>query len=116
MKSHLSGPRVTTRRTLAAMAAAAVALMIAATAVAASHATGARSSQADRLREIERTRLQALVDADTATARGLIADDFQLINPGGIPLSRDQLLGAVQAGDVDFLTNEPASPIAVRLS
>jgi hypothetical protein len=73
-------------------------------------------SEADRLRAIERTRVQALVDADTATARSLIADDFQAINPAGVPLSRDQLLGGVQAGVVDFLAEEPTSPITVRLA
>jgi hypothetical protein len=72
-------------------------------------------SQADLLRAIERERVQALVNADTATARSLIADDFQAINPAGVPLSREQLLGGVQAGAVDFLSQEPTSPIAVRM-
>jgi hypothetical protein len=75
-----------------------------------------RGSQADRLRAIERARIRALVDADTATARSLTADDFQAINPGGVPLSREELLGAVQAGAVDFVAEEPTSSIAVRLS
>lgn len=103
-------------RTLFVLAGAALALLITAGAVAASHGTAQGSSQADRLRAIERTRLQALVDADTATARTLIADDFQLINPGGAPLSREEYLAAVQAGDIDYLVFEPSSPIAVRLS
>jgi len=85
-------------------------------AAAAVTASSASSSQADRLRAIETTRLQALVDADTATARDLTAPDFQLINPAGAPLSRDDFLGAVDAGALDFLVLEPSSPIAVRLS
>ena len=101
---------VTARRTLAAVAAALV------VAVTASSGSPASSSQADRLRAIETTRLQALVDADTATARTLIASDFQVINPAGVPLSRDDLLGAVDAGVLDFLVIEPSAPIAVRLS
>jgi hypothetical protein len=101
------------RRTLAAVA---VALVVAAGVVTASSASPASSSQADRLRAIETTRLQALVDADTATARQLTAPDFQLINPAGQPLSRDDFLGAVDAGVVDFLVDEPSSAIAVRLS
>jgi uncharacterized protein DUF4440 len=104
---------VTMRRALAAVA---VALVVAAGVVTASSASPPSSSQADRLRAIETTRLQALVDADTATARELTAPDFQTINPAGQPLSRDDLLGAVDAGVVDFLVDEPSSPIAVRLS
>ena len=74
------------------------------------------SSEADRLREIERTRLHALVDADTATARPLIAPDFELINPGGAVSGRDDYLDALEAGVIDYLVFEPASPITVRLS
>src|SRR5215216_2987730 len=36
--------------------------------------------------------------------------------PAGTPLSRDEFLGGVDAGVVDFLVSEPSSPIAVRLS
>ncbi len=113
MARRLSTQPVTMRRTLAAVA---VAVVVAAAAVAVSSASSASSSQADRLRAIEATRLQALVDADTATARSLTAPDFQLINPAGAPLSRDEFLGGVDAGAIDFLSLEPSSPIAVRLS
>ena len=94
---------------------AAIALAIAGGAVAASQAS-VSPSQAERLRAIERTRLEALVRADTATARRLTAPDFELINPGGGPLARDAYLAAVEAGDIDYLVFEPASSIAVRLS
>jgi len=104
------------KRTMFVLAGAALALLITAGAVTASRGTGHGSSEADHLRAIERTRLHALVVADTTTARRLIADDFQLINPGGGALSRDDYLGAIQAGDIDYLVFEPASPIAVRLS
>ena len=113
MARRPSTQRLTRRRTLAAVAAA---LVVATGVVTASSASPASSSQADHLRAIETTRLQALVDADTATARKLIAPDFQLINPAGAPLSRDDLLGGVDAGVIDFLVLEPSSPIAVRLS
>ena len=96
-----------------ALAAVVLTLVVATGVVTASSAS---SSQADRLRRIETTRLQALVDADTATARRLTAPDFQLINPAGAPLSRDDFLGGVQAGVIDFLALEPGSPMAVRLS
>ena len=104
------GLSVTMRRTLAAVA---VAVVVAGAVVTVSSAS---SSQADRLRTVERTRLQALVDADTATARNLTAPDFQLITPAGVPLSRDDLLSGVEAGVLDFVAIEPGSPIAVRLS
>jgi hypothetical protein len=101
------------RYTLAAVVAA---LVLAGGVVTVSSAAPGRSSQANRLRAIETTRLQALVDADTATARRLTAPDFELINPAGSPLSRDDFLGGVRAGVIDFLSIRPSSPIAVRLS
>jgi hypothetical protein len=104
---------MTMRRTLAAVA---VALVVGAGVVTASSASPTSSPQAADLRAIETTRLQALVDADTATARKLTAPDFQLINPAGVPLSRDDFLGGVDAGVIDFLAIEPSEPIAVRLS
>ena len=104
------------RRVVAMLAAAAAALLIAASAVAAAHGSEKGSSEADRLRAIETTRLQALVDADTATARKLIAPDFQLINPGGGVSSRDDYMQALEAGVIDYLVFEPSSPIAVRVS
>jgi hypothetical protein len=104
------------KRTMFVLAGAALALLITAGAVTASHGSGHGSSEADHLRAIERTRLHALVVADTATARSLTADDFQAINPGGGLLARDDYLASVQAGDIDYLVFEPTSPIAVRLS
>jgi hypothetical protein len=70
---------------------------------------------ADQIRSLERTRLQALVAADMATARPLHADDFQLITPGGVPFSRDQYLGKIEQGTLRYLRWEPDAEIAVRL-
>jgi hypothetical protein len=109
--SKRSHRRITAWRTVLVLAAAAVALLGAG--AAASHRD---SSEADRLRAIETTRLQALVDADTPTARSLMAPDFQAINPGGGMSGRDDYMDAVEAGVIDYLVFEPASPIAVRLS
>jgi hypothetical protein len=116
-------PRI---QALTAGALAAIAASVAIPALTGAQASPARSahvararpvvSRADQLRAIERTRLHALVDADTATARSLIGDDFQLVNPGGGTLSRDEYLGAVAAGVIDYLVFEPVSPIAVRRS
>jgi hypothetical protein len=93
----------------------AAALLIAAGAVAGARGSEKGSSQADRLRAIEQARTQALVDADTATARKIMAEDYQGINPAGEPLSREELLAPVKAGVLDFLTDGAASPISVRL-
>jgi Domain of unknown function (DUF4440) len=101
--SKRSHGRITVRRTVLVLAAAAVALLAAAAAMAASHGDST-------------TRLQALVDADTATARSLMAPDFQVINPAGGVSGREDYMDAVEAGVIDYLVFEPASPIAVRLS
>lgn len=101
-------------RRLRMLAGLAVALLVAGGAAAASHAFASHSS--GDLRQIERTRLRALVDADTRTAGRLTAADFQLINPGGAPLGRDEYLAAIAAGDIDYLAFEPTSHIAVRRS
>jgi hypothetical protein len=70
-------------------------------------------SKADKLRAIERERLRSLVDADIATARRLHADDFELIYPRGI-LSKEQYLGRIASGDLDYLEWEPGE-IRVRM-
>ena len=103
------------RSKLRTLAAAAV-LVVVTGAFAVSSASTASTPQADRLRATETARLQALVDADTATARKLTAPDFQLINPAGAALSRDDFLGGVEAGVIDFLSLDTISPIAVRMS
>jgi hypothetical protein len=73
------------------------------------------SPEAARLRDVERTRLQALVDADTDVVERLHADDFVLVPPPGFPLARDDYLAAVAAGDLDYLAFEPVSDVDVRL-
>ena len=69
---------------------------------------------ADQLRAIERARLRALVDADVTTARRLHADDFELINPAGGTLSKEQYLRDIASGELDYLEWEPGE-IRVRL-
>ena len=72
-------------------------------------------AEADRVRATERERLRALVNADIDVARRLHADNFQLITPFGDSLSKEQYLGAVASGDVDYLVWEPGA-IEVRLN
>jgi hypothetical protein len=71
-------------------------------------------SEMDEVRETERHRLRALVSRDIDAARPLHADDFQLINPLGGTLSKEQYLGAVAAGEIHYLLWQPES-IEVRL-
>lgn len=64
-------------------------------------------SEADLIRSIKRTRLRALVEADVETARRLHAEDFQLINPLGGSLTKEQYLSGVASGELDYLSWEP---------
>ncbi|MBL3699292.1 nuclear transport factor 2 family protein [Leucobacter luti] len=70
---------------------------------------------AERLRGVERARLRALVAADIAAAEALHSDEFQLITPIGARLDRAQYLGAVAAGQIDYLHWE-AGDIEVRVA
>ena len=72
------------------------------------------SSKAESLRDIELTRLRALVDADMAVASPLHAESFQVVNPAGFLLTREEYLAAVAAGDIDYLVFEPVSEIDVH--
>jgi hypothetical protein len=65
--------------------------------------------EADLLRATETERLRSLVEADIETARRLHADDFQLINPSGAALSKDQYLGQIASGELDYVLWEPGS-------
>jgi hypothetical protein len=49
-----------------------------------------------------------------ALAHQLHADDFQLITPAGGALSKEQYLGGIASGEIDYRVWEPDS-IAVRL-
>jgi Domain of unknown function (DUF4440) len=116
MAGQPSHRRTVIKRTMLVLAGAALALLLTAGAVTASRGTAHGPSEANHLRAIERARLHALVVADTTTARRLMANDFQGINPGGGELTLDDYLGSVQSGDIDYLVFEPVSPIAVRLA
>ena len=76
--------------------------------------TAEEAAEADVLRATERERLRALVAADVARAGELHADDFQLINPLGGALTKEQYLGGIGSGELDYRSWEPHT-IAVRL-
>lgn len=59
------------------------------------------------LAEVERRRLRALVDADVPAADQLHASDFQLVTPSGDSYSKDEYLGDVASGEIDYLQWDP---------
>lgn len=71
-------------------------------------------AEADHIRDVERTRLRALIESDMETARQLHAVDFQLITPSGRALSKDEYLSAVADGHIRYVLWQPGS-IGVRM-
>jgi hypothetical protein len=72
------------------------------------------AEQLERIRKVESERLQSLVSADLFTARRLHADDFQLVNPVGVALTKTEYLGQIESGQLDYRAWE-SGPISVRL-
>ena len=72
------------------------------------------SSVAELIRDIERQRLRSLVDVNLDTARLLHSDDFQLVNPAGAALTKQEYLGALESGQLDYVAWE-SGDITVRL-
>jgi hypothetical protein len=62
---------------------------------------------------VERRRLQALVDGDTAAAGPLHADDYWLITPNGSQMTKDDYLGAIASGALRYTAFEPVSEMAL---
>jgi hypothetical protein len=69
--------------------------------------------EANVIRATERERVRVLVEANIEVATQLHADDFQLISPAGVLLTKEQYLGNVASGATDYLVWEPG-PIEVR--
>ena len=69
---------------------------------------------AERIRSLEREQLRALVDVDLDRADALHADDFQLINPFGMTLTKAEYLGGIASGEINYLVFEPVGEIAVH--
>ena len=68
---------------------------------------------AELLRETERQRVRSLVQGDLAGADSLHASDYQLITPLGYALSKDDYLGSIESGELDYLVFEPVTEIEV---
>ena len=73
-----------------------------------------KDQEVELLRSTERERLRVLVAGDVERAAQLHTEDFQLINPLGGALSKEQYLGGIGSGQIQYLYWEPES-IAVRL-
>jgi hypothetical protein len=69
----------------------------------------------DSIREIERQRLRALVTGNLAAADRLHADDFQLITPSGRLLTKQDYLGGIESGHLNYRLWEVDSEIEVRI-
>lgn len=76
--------------------------------------TTRQTQDAEILRKTEQARFAALVSGDVGLARLFHAPDFQLITPIGVPLSREEYLGAIAVGRINYLSWQPAD-MAVRL-
>lgn len=76
----------------------------------------AKPNEAEEIRDIERSRLRALVGADMPVAQALHAADFQLVNPRGGILSKAEYLGAIASGGIDYRQFEPVSDIRVIMA
>lgn len=75
--------------------------------------TESTSTIEDLIRSTERARVRALVEGNTDEAIGYHGVDFELITPIGAILTREQYLGAIAVGQINYLSWEPGH-IAVR--
>jgi hypothetical protein len=71
---------------------------------------------ARELAEIERSRLRAFVEGDWDAADRLHADDFQLINPFGVPHSKEDYLGPMKRGEFRYLKWEPEEEVRASVT
>lgn len=69
----------------------------------------------DRLTEVERQRLRSLVEVRVAEADALHAADFQIVTPSGHTWSKQEYLGGIASGDIDYRRFEPLSEIEVMV-
>ncbi len=67
----------------------------------------ARITDANAFRELEQSRLRALVERNMDLARQLHAVDFQLITPTGHQYVRDQYLDEIETGELKYAAWDP---------
>jgi hypothetical protein len=71
-------------------------------------------TNADAFRELERSRLRALVERNMELARQLHSVDFQLITPTGHLYGGDQYLDEIETGQLKYMAWDPKE-MEVRL-
>jgi hypothetical protein len=69
----------------------------------------------DRIRDLESSRIQALLKPDIKRLRQLHSAEYQLITPSGRSYSREKYLGLIESGELTYLRWEPG-PMEVRTS
>lgn len=74
----------------------------------------AMAPSVEAFRALERSRLESLVDKNMSVAFRLHAPDFHLITPTGASYTREEYLGKVEAGELNYLKWQPGE-ISVRL-
>jgi hypothetical protein len=67
----------------------------------------------EELANLERRRLRSLVEVRVEEADALHAPDFQLVNPSGGVWSKEQYLGGIASGRIDYRRFEAMSDIEV---
>src|SRR4051794_40106471 len=77
--------------------------------------TMAAVDPAAELRDIERRRLRSLVEVRVDEADALHADDFELVPPSGGVWSKDDSLGGIASGDIDYRRFDAVSDIDVMV-
>ena len=60
------------------------------------------AGEEDELRELERQRIAAFVAADAPTLQRLHANDYQVVNPAGQELNRDDYLNGIAQGYIEY--------------
>ncbi len=69
----------------------------------------------EQLEALERERLRALRAGDLDVIERLHADDYELITPGGLALSKRDYVELVTSSDFTYEAFEPTSPVRVRV-
>ncbi|MCM0673556.1 nuclear transport factor 2 family protein [Micromonospora phytophila] len=70
---------------------------------------------ATEMANTERRRLRALVEVRLAEADALHAPDFELVHPSGGVWSKEQYLGGIASGDINYRRFEAVSSIDVMV-
>lgn len=67
----------------------------------------------EELRAVEQEKIAALVAKDIPTLQRLHANDFQVVNPAGQELNRDDYINGIAMGFIEYRSWEPQGRIQV---